>query len=467
MAGPRRSKRLQSCSKPDQDKVTKIARVSKDQETTETVVQGENKKIGESAMEGPLDLGVDRPSPKNTSTEGVSSKDVSTEDASSEDASSEDASPNHASEETLEGELRGEEWAAEAEADLALAKKSKRMDDSLLKFRRAIQGDIGLGYRQYYTFKEWVFLDPLIEAIADGTGCQDLPWDRLDEAVQQRFIGYSPCAQQLFDTPLVRVFMFKRWIWEIIDENFFTGKSQDIEWTSPYGEAQATMERFLREKNFRYDDEDLRFQYPNWRFTTINFYYSLKLRGDRIGVLANEIRIEPRCVVKILKKALGLYFPENPSAFLEKEISTLAKLIVEYELILDCGRQDPRLVFHDPNTKKACGFPFSARAEGFDTQVVMESVGSEDEAKCNGVPIELVVSPMLVFYGAPGGWDYHVPAVTFPMKVCVGYIDGLSQDEVIETEEDGEGDGEEEVKIIKDKEGGTKDEDEKKDEDEE
>ncbi|KAF5690110.1 hypothetical protein FCIRC_1022 [Fusarium circinatum] len=432
MAGPRRSKRLQSCSKPDQDQVTKIARVSKDQETTETVVQGENKKIGESAMEGPLDLGVDRPSPKDTSTEGVSSKDVSTEDASPEDASSEDASPNRASEETLEGELRGEEWlnAAQAEADLALAKESKWMKDGLVKFRRAIQRDVGLGYRQYYLFKEWVFLDSLIEALADGTGCKDLPWDRLDEAVQQRFIGHSPCAQQLFGTPLVRLFMFKRWIWEIIDENFFTGKSQDIEWTSPYWEAQATMERFLR------------------------------------GELANEIRIEPRCVVKILKKALGQYFPENPSAFFEEEISTLAKLIAEYELILDCGRQDPRLVFHDPNTKKACGFPFSARAEGFDTQVVMRSVGSEDEAECNGVPVELVVSPMLVFYGAPGGWDYHVPAVIFPMRVCFGYIDGLNQDEVIETEEDGEGDGEEEVSIIKDKEDNAKDEDEKKIEDE-
>ncbi|KAF5572121.1 hypothetical protein FPANT_13328 [Fusarium pseudoanthophilum] len=442
MAGPRRSKRLESCGKPDQDKVAKIARVSKDQEEA---VPEQNAKMGESAMEGPSDSGVDRTSAK-------------------------DASPNRASEEAPEKQLRGEEWlnASKQQSDLALAEELKQMDEGLVKFRRAIQRDVGFGYRQFALWEEWESLVATIKHFTDGAGYKDLPWVRLDEAVQQRFIGYSPCARQLFETPLVRQFMFERWIWEIIDENLFTGKSLDIEWTSPYWEAQAAMERFLREKNFRYDDEDVRFQYPNWRFTTINFYYSLKLRSDRLGVLANETRIEPRCVVKILKKALGQYFPENPNAFLESQISTLADLIAEYELILDCGRHDIQLVFHDPNTNKACGFPFSAGAEGFNTQVVMESVGPHDEAD-NGLPIELVVSPMLVFYGAKDGWDYHVPAVAFPLRVCIGYVDGLSQDEVIETEEDEEGEGEE-VKIIKDKDGGTKDENEKiedEDEDEE
>ncbi|KAF5562598.1 hypothetical protein FPHYL_5582 [Fusarium phyllophilum] len=443
MAGPRRSKRLESCSKPDQEKVAKIARVSNDQEE---VVPGQNTKMGESAMEGPSDSGVDR----------TSAKDVSPKDAS----------PNRASEEAPEKELRGEEWlnAAMQQSDLALAENSKWMGEGLVKFRQAIQRDVGFGYRQGDLFEEWESLVSDIGHFTDGAGYKDLPWVRLDEAVQQRFIGYSPCAQQLFETPLVRQFMFERWIWEIIDKNFFTGKSRDIEWTSPYWEAQAAMERFLREKNFRYDDEDLRFQYPNWRFTTINFYYSLKLRNDRVGKFVRETRIEPRCVVKILKKALGQYFPENPNAFLERTISILADLIAEYELILDCGRHDIQLVFHDPNTNKACGFPFSARAEGFDTQVVMRPVGTHGEAENNGLPIELVVSPMLVFYGAKDGWDYHVPTVAFPMQVCIGYVDGLNQDEVIETEDE-EGEGEE-VKIIKDKEGGTKDEDEKKIEDE-
>jgi hypothetical protein len=56
MAGLRRSKRLESCSQPDQDKVTKIAKTSKNQEK---VVPEKNKKTGGSAMVEPSDPGVD------------------------------------------------------------------------------------------------------------------------------------------------------------------------------------------------------------------------------------------------------------------------------------------------------------------------------------------------------------------------------------------------------------------------
>ncbi|KAF5644525.1 hypothetical protein F52700_2526 [Fusarium sp. NRRL 52700] len=451
MAGPRRSKRLESRSKPDQDRVTKIARVSKDQKTTGKMVQEENKKIGESAMEGPLDPGVGRPSP--------------------EDASSKDASPDRASEETAEFSLRSTELLKKMmERDAhARAKRDEYITEGLGRFQRALQWEVGLGYRQCYLFKLWCDFGGRIRGFTELGGFLDLPWDRLDEDVQQRFIGYSPCAQELFEVRLVRQFMFERWIWEIIDENFFTAKSQDIEWTSPYWEAQATMERFLREKNFQHDEEYLRYHYPTWRFTTISFYYTLKERSNRKAQYFRETRIEPGCVIKILEKALGQYFPQNPGLFLKEEISIIANVVAEFELLFDCGRQTLRLMFHDPNTKEACGFPFSARAEGFGTHVVMRSVGPEGEAECNGLPVHLVVSPMLVSYGHRYGWDYHVPVDTIPMRVCVGYLDGCEQDEVVETEEDGEGDGEEEAKIIKDKEDVTKDEDGKNidDEDEE
>ncbi|KAF5581519.1 hypothetical protein FPCIR_10089 [Fusarium pseudocircinatum] len=444
MAGPRRSKRLQSCSKPHQDRVTKTARVSNDQETMEKVVQGENKKS--------LDPGVDRPSPKDTSTEDVASNDVSTECASSEDAS-----PNRASEEALGGELRGEELLKDVKEkhDRDLAEELKCWKEGLVKFRQDVQWPVGLGYRQFELSSQWAELYGRIQVFIDRAGFGDLPWDRLEKAVQQKFTGYSPYAEQLFEIRPVRQFMFERWIWEIIDENIFTTKSQDIEWTSPYWEAQATMERFLREKHFDYDNDKLSCQYANWRFTTINFYYTLNEPITRTGTWTKETRIEPECVAKILKKALGQYFPKNPGPAFERLISGLTNIIAEFELLFYCGRQNLRLVFHDPNTKEACEFPFSARAEGFNNQVVMRSVGPEDEDE-----------PMLVSYGHPDGWDYHVPRVSKPLRVCVGYFSGCEQDEVIETEENGEGDGEEEVKIIKDEEGGAKHEDKKKIEDE-
>ncbi|KAM0084464.1 hypothetical protein ACKRZS_003302 [Fusarium odoratissimum] len=437
MAGLRRSKRLESCNQPDQDKVTKIARTSKDQEK---VVPGKNKKTRGSAMEGPSDPGIGR--------------------ASLDNPSPKDASPNRASEQQLgeEEAVWKEAQQKEGQASAELAKSQfKNMDEGLEDFRRALQLQVGLGYQQGYLFKIWDQLHSRIMKISEVAGFKDLPWDSLDEAAQQKFIGYSPHAQQLFETPLIRQFMFARWIWEIIDANFLSRKSQDIEWTSPYWEAQATMERILREKNFCYDEETRSFQYPNWRYTTIELYYSI----EEVGQF--EKRIEPGCVVKILEKALGQYFPENPDPFCKKMLSLLTETVVNFELKFDCGRQTLRNVFHDPKTKEAYGFPFSARVEGFHAGNVMQSAGGDDDATYDGRPVDLVVSPMLVFYGDQDGYDYHVATVAFPMRVCVGYRDGFDQDEVTETE----GDGEEEVKMIKDKEGGKEDEDETKIEDEE
>ncbi|KAM5378213.1 hypothetical protein ACJA88_005947 [Fusarium oxysporum] len=431
MAGLRRSKRLESCNQPGQDKVTKIARTSKDQEQ---MVPGKNEKTGRSLMEGPSDPGIGR-------------------------ASLDNPSPN-ASEQQLgkEEAVWKEAQQKEGQASAKLARgQFKNLDDGLEDFRRLVQSHVGLGYQQGFLFKMWDKLHSHIMKISEVAGFKDLPWDSLDEAAQQKFIGYSPHAQQLFETPLIRQFMFARWIWEIIDENFFSRKSQDIEWTSPYWEAQATMERILRERNFCHDEERRSVQYPNWRYTAIDFYYSL----EEVGQF--EKRIEPGCVVKIVEKAVGQYFPENPGPFFTKMLSLLAETVVSFELKFDCGRQTLRNVFHDPKTKEAYGFPFSATVEGFHAGNVMQLVCGDDDATYDGRPVDLVVSPMLVFYGDLYGYDYHVATVAFPMRVCVGYRDGFDQDEVTETE----GDGEEEVKIIKDKEGGNEDEDETKIEDEE
>ncbi|KAG7432234.1 hypothetical protein Forpi1262_v006840 [Fusarium oxysporum f. sp. raphani] len=328
--------------------------------------------------------------------------------ASLDNPSPKDASPNRASEQQLgeEEAVWKEAQQKEGQASAELAKgQFKNMDEGLEDFRRALQLQVGLGYQQGYLFKIWDQLHSRIMKISEVAGFKDLPWDSLDEAAQQKFIGYSPHAQQLFETPLIRQFMFARWIWEIIDENFLSRKSQDIEWTSPYWEAQATMERILREKNFCYDEETRSFQYPNWRYTTIELYYSI----EEVGQF--EKRIEPGCVVKILEKALGQYFPENPDPFCKNMLSLLTETVVNFELKFDCGRQTLRNVFHDPKTKKAYGFPFSARVEGFHAGNVMQTAGGDDDATYDGRPVDLVVSPMLVFYGDQDGYDYHVATV--------------------------------------------------------
>ncbi|RKL46919.1 hypothetical protein BFJ72_g2658 [Fusarium proliferatum] len=385
MAGLRRSKRLESGNQPDQDKVTKIARVSKDQENA---VTGKKKKTGESAMEGPSGPGA------------------SLENAPPKDVSPKDTSPNRASEQQPDEEFLpavSKELQARVRLPTDKIKNPfKDKEEGFTDFRRAIQTSIGLGDQQVYLYRSWKELGNKIQAVSGAARFSDRSWDSLDEAAQQRLIGYSPHAQQLFEDAFSREHIFSRWIWEVVDENFFAGKSRDIEWNSPYWEAQATMERILR------------------------------------GVRSSDLRIEPGCVVKILKKALDQYLPDNPGPWLKQMLSQLAETVVKFELWFDCGRETLRLVFDHPENKEPSGFPFSPRAKGSNARKVMERVDGFD-AMYEGQLVNLVVSPILMVYGTPDGYDYEVRRM-------------------------GRGDGEEEAKIIKDKEGGTKYEDEKKNE---
>ncbi|CZR40808.1 uncharacterized protein FPRO_10396 [Fusarium proliferatum ET1] len=397
MAGLRRSKRLESGNQPDQDKVIKIARVSKDQENA---VTGKRRRLGRAPWKDLRAQGstqrVATLQPTIFISELTSLK-ASLENAPPKDVSPKDTSPNRASEQ-------------QPDEEFLPANPFKDKEEGFADFRRAIQTSIGLDDQQVYLYRKWKELGNQIQAVSGAAGFSDRSWDSLDEPAQQRFIGYSPHAQQLFEDAFSREHISSCWIWEVVDENFFAGKSQDIE---------------------------PGFKYPNWRYTTIDLYYSLK------GVRSSDLRIEPGCVVKILKKALDQYLPDNPGPWLKQMLSQLAETVVKFELWFDCGCETLRLVFDHPENKEPSGFPFSPRAKGSNARKVMERVDGFD-AMYEGQLVNLVVSPILMVYGTPDGYDY--------------------EDEVVKTEENGEGDGEEEAKIIKDKEGGTKYEDEKKNE---
>lgn len=92
----------------------------------------------------------------------------------------------------------------------------------------------------------WPRLCGAIGALVDVPSLCDVPWDSLDEALQEKFLSYAPNAEELFRVSQMARYVFQRWVWEIVDENFFSKKSKDIVWKSPYWEAQATLERYLQ-----------------------------------------------------------------------------------------------------------------------------------------------------------------------------------------------------------------------------
>ncbi|CVL13242.1 uncharacterized protein FPRN_10019 [Fusarium proliferatum] len=424
MAGLRRSKRLESGNQPDQDKVIKIARVSKDQENA---VTGKRRRLGRAPWKDlraqwstqrvatlQPTIFVSELTSLKASLENAPPKDASPKDTSPKDTSLNRASEQQPDEEFLPAVSKELQARVRLPTD-KIKNPFKDKEEGFADFRRAIQTSIGLDDQQVYLYRKWKELGNQIQAVSGAAGFSDRSWDSLDEPAQQRFIGYSPHAQQLFEDAFsLRTLSRIRPI----------GKLKP-RWSASYGRRISTTTKRPG------------FKYPNWRYTTIDLYYSLK------GVRSSDLRIEPGCVVKILKKALDQYLPDNRGPWLKQMLSQLAETVVKFELWFDCGRETLRLVFDHPENKEPSGFPFSPRVKGFKASKVMERVDGFD-AMYEGQLVNLVVSPILMVYGTPDGYDY--------------------EDEVVKTEENGEGDGEEEAKIIKDKEGGTKYEDEKKNE---
>ncbi|TVY63989.1 hypothetical protein Focb16_v014462 [Fusarium oxysporum f. sp. cubense] len=183
------------------------------------------------------------------------------------------------------------------------AERQKQEDDEKRRKRARskeyIHERLALDRQDWYVKECWKGLRGSIGSLVNVPSLWDVPWDSLDEALQQKFISYAPNAEDLFGAFNMTWRIFQRWVWEIIDENFFSDKSKDIFWASPYWEAQATIERYLRDHNFPYDDERASHKFPHWRHTTMEFYMSLK------DSLQNLRRIDPTCVVPIIAKALG------------------------------------------------------------------------------------------------------------------------------------------------------------------
>ncbi|KAG5755154.1 hypothetical protein H9Q70_002283 [Fusarium xylarioides] len=257
----------------------------------------------------------------------------------------------------------------------------------------------------------WNQLSGSIGSLVQQLDFKGIVWDTLDEAVQQKFISFAPNVEELFDVYGMPRCVFRRWVWEIIDENFFSKKSKDIIWTSPYWETQAAMEHYLQEHNFPYDDRIASYKYPHWRHTTMEFYMALE---DSPG---KPRRIDPTCVVPILSKALGRYFPEKRDGTLPIVLKHLEDEVAATEFYLDANLTFFSTVFHHPMTHQTCGFPYEPELEGIEGQAMDEIDESGKERL-----VDFVAEPMLQCRGFHDGYDYHVKTAQSPMKVCVAWL---------------------------------------------
>lgn len=118
----------------------------------------------------------------------------------------------------------------------------RKIEQSRIYLHEVLALDRKDGYAQQF----WGDLASSIKCLADESRFWGKPWDSLGEDLQQKFLGYAPNIEELFDVPDMAPLVFQRWLWEVIDENFFSKKSKDTVWASPYWEAQGTLERYLQ-----------------------------------------------------------------------------------------------------------------------------------------------------------------------------------------------------------------------------
>ncbi|KAF5671373.1 hypothetical protein FCIRC_8716, partial [Fusarium circinatum] len=270
--------------------------------------------------------------------------------------------------------------------------------------------------------RHWKFLSGTIWSLVNDMGLRGITWDNLDEAVQQKFISFAPNVEELFDVYGMPPCVFQRWVWEIIDENFFSKKSKDIIWTSPYWETQAAMERYLQEHKFPYDNGYASYKYPHWRHATMEFYMALEDSPKK------HRRIDPTCVVPILSKALGRYFPKKRDGTPLTSLKHLEDELVAAEFYFDANLTFFSIVFHHPTTHQTCGFPYEPKLEGIEGQAMDEIEEEDREEKL----VDFVAEPMLQCRGHHDGYDYHVKTAASPMKVCVDWLQNPDRDRLSE-----------------------------------
>ncbi|KAF4451480.1 hypothetical protein F53441_5572 [Fusarium austroafricanum] len=285
----------------------------------------------------------------------------------------------------------------------------------------------------------WKDLRGCIQTLSQESFFTQFKWDDLDEATQQRFIGYSPLAKELFQIEEMPGFLFRRWIWDIIDQSFFTKKSKDIVWTSPY---------WAIEDGFAFRDYPQNHNYPHWRYSAFQFYYSTHY----YHLALTPERVEKKCVTKILAQGLGQYFPKGLGSRCEYTLELITEKVVKYEFWWNCTVIDFRHVFHYPVTEETSGFAFSPDVEGIRKEA-MEIIDGNDTDK--GRSVDVVVAPVLAQYGSHLGFDYHVGEAVFPMQVCVAWLEDFKKGQENMTVDDKEGE-EEKDDTEEDKEGERK-----------
>ncbi|KAM5344761.1 hypothetical protein ACJ41O_010623 [Fusarium nematophilum] len=282
-------------------------------------------------------------------------------------------------------------------------------------------------------------------AVFASDSFKDIPWDSLDKAAQETLTSLNPNAETLLKMAGGSALMFRSWIWRIIIDNFFAGKSADIEWTSPFWEAYGCLETYFSGKSLVLEAKsleesmktglirraegglprgrpDIVHKYPFWRYITMQLHYTATCPSERREPERGgpKLRIKPECVGRIIAKEIGPNFPKDLSPWANGSLDKLAKCIALFDYTFSATFTSFDLVLCHPKTAEASGFAFDPDLEGYGPNAMI----AEDPCPgpLQGRPVDLVFEPMLVVRGGVDEIDYSLLDVLWPMRVCVDWV---------------------------------------------
>ena len=130
-------------------------------------------------------------------------------------------------------------------------------------------------------------------------------------------------------------------------------------------------------------------------------------------------RLEPSCVLSILAKTLGRYFPKQFDEGSNHNLKVLSEGVASMEFFSSASLCSYSHIFHHPTTLEKYGFPFNPDIAGNERKAMMAIDSTAMDA---GKPVDLVAQPMLVVRGNHHGYGYDVQKIVYPMEVCVDWL---------------------------------------------
>ncbi|KEZ44402.1 hypothetical protein SAPIO_CDS3392 [Scedosporium apiospermum] len=283
----------------------------------------------------------------------------------------------------------------------------------------------------------WRHLINDIEYLSEFCFPEQISWETLTPAVQEKLIRWAPKAKQYLESgPQRSRLIFEAWIWHILDDNIFS--TVEGPWLGEHWEAYSMLRR-IGAPLASESDAEWTLRYHIWRNLTVGLIRE---------TTQHEARLDYRVVMNVMMEELGPFFhiPEPlGEAKLNERLFRIVKWAIEADFCMHLDRTEWSVVFGHPETQALHSFLFRDPQEvrhppdpifGSLKPVVSKSFMALSD-------VAHWWDEKLFSHGDQHGYAYHIMYYRDPMQVVVDmFPDDDEYEGVSGDDSDGDGDAE-------------------------